>query len=383
MSNRIYPGQTIGIIGAGQLGKMLAQSGQKMGYKIASYDPNPSACGFNVSHSKVVASFDDRQALLDFVSSVDTLTYEFENINGELLEEMKAKAHFPQGTKLLLASQNRQLEKEWLTSIGTKVVDFRRVESWEDLVQATNDLGFPSILKTTRFGYDGKGQWKLNSEADMTELKAEIEAILQNQSCVLEAFCPFEYEISVMVSRDSYGHIEVFPISYNVHRAGILFASLVGLEFSTQIQAKVKDYSEKIAREGQLIGVCGVEFFVTAEGDVLINEIAPRPHNTGHYSIEATNVSQFDQHILAVTHREIVPVNLLSPVLMINILGQHMELLDDVMDEFPTALIHIYDKGEAKTNRKMGHFTILADNAESLKEMLSKSDLLLKWQQMY
>ncbi len=383
MTDRIYPGQTIGIIGAGQLGKMLAQSGQKMGYKIASYDPNETACGFNVSHQVTTASFDHREALLKFVSSVDTLTYEFENINGELLEEMKAKAHFPQGTKLLLASQNRQIEKEWLTEIGTKVVDFAVVESWEMLEVAVERIGFPAILKTTRFGYDGKGQMKLQSQEDMLSKKEVFQAMIDHQSCVLEAFCPFDYEISVMVSRDSSGNIEVFPVSYNIHRSGILFASLVGLTYDNEIMAKVTDYAHKIASEGELVGVCGVEFFVTQDKDVVINEIAPRPHNTGHYSIEATNVSQFDQHILAICHRPIVPVKLLSPVLMINILGQHMELLDQVMTEFPTAMVHIYDKGQAKVGRKMGHFTILCEDAQALKELLETSALLQQWQQMY
>ena len=383
MDKVTMPGAAIGIIGGGQLGKMLAQSAQKMGYRIGIYDPNSSSCSFNVSHFKEVASFDDSKQVHEFVNQADLITYEFENINGRILKDLEATGKLPQGSKLLLKSQDRLMEKTWLQEIGTQVVDFRAIRSWQDILAGLQDLSYPFILKTNRFGYDGKGQYKVQNEQELLLLKEEIEEALKDQDFIMEAFCPFEYEISVIIGRDQDGHVQIFPISQNIHQAGILFSSLVGKDYSSTIQDQVQDYCQKLAQEGHLIGVCGVEFFVTQDERVIINEIAPRPHNTGHYSIESCNVSQFDQHILAVTGRPLVDVKLLSPALMINILGQHLQLLDQVIQRFPNAILHIYDKGQAKKHRKMGHFTIMDSDVNVLQSLLESDPLLNTIKSMY
>lgn len=383
MTKKLAAGSTIGIIGAGQLGKMLAQSAQKMGYRVAMYDPNPTSCGFNVAHSHTVASFDDEEALLKFVQSVDVVTYEFENINGDLLKKLDQHAYLPQGTDLLLKSQDRILEKSWLNGIGVPTVKFAQIDSLDQLQQALKEFGYPAVLKTARFGYDGKGQWLLASQEDLEAKQAEIEESLSKQTLVLEDFCKFEYELSVMVSRDIYGTVKTFPVSTNQHIHGILYSSLVGHSFPENVFRRIHDYAEKIAQEGQLVGVCGVEFFLTQAGDLVVNEIAPRPHNSGHYTIEACNISQFDQHIIAITGYPLMDIRLLEPALMINILGQHLPHIPSMRDELAQAIFHIYDKGDAKYQRKMGHFTLTHPSYNVLKSILESNEKIDAWQKLY
>lgn len=376
LSKPLAPSTTIGIVGAGQLGKMIACSAQKMGYKVATYDPNPTSCAFAVSNWYKVATFNDREALLEFARSVDVLTYEFENIDGPLIEEIAqdTDCFLPQGSKLLLLSQNRLTEKNWLSSIGLPVVNYEAVLSQDDLKKALTTIGLPAILKTTRLGYDGKGQIRITDSTDVTEKKEEINRLLESP-CVLEAKCSFELECSVMVSRDQSGTIELFPISENVHRSGILHSSLVPARISQVIRDDIHLMARKIAEEGQLVGVLGIEFFIekTPSGEkVFINELAPRPHNSGHYSIEACNFSQFDQHVVAITGRPLASIKLLSPVLMVNLLGQDMPLVKDIWQNEKNAVVHLYQKGEAKVGRKMGHVTFLDSTVE---KVIKKADL--------
>lgn len=371
MIKQLFPGATIGIVGAGQLGKMLAQSAQKMGYKVALYDPNPNSCGFAVAHHHTIASFDDEAALMAFAQTVDVLTYEFENINGTILAQLSQKANLPQGTHLLQTSQHRLSEKQWLQANDIPVVPFMSVETSAQLDVAIEQLGLPILLKSARFGYDGKGQLKLNTLEDLSRQQTELAQLLQ-QPCVAEAYCPFDYEVSVIVARDGYGNIELFPLSVNEHCNGILYQSVVGVSIPDSVVQQVHSIAKKIAHEAQLIGVCGIEFFVLKTGEVVVNELAPRPHNTGHYSIEACNVSQFDQHILAITGRQLVPVTLLSPARMVNILGQHIEDLPAAFAQFPHAMFHLYDKGTPALHRKMGHFTELSPEAQFNQQPLTE-----------
>lgn len=383
MTKVIQPGAMIGIIGAGQLGKMLAQSAQKMGYKVAMYDPNPTSCGFAVAHSTTVADFTDREALLKFVQSVDVVTYEFENIDGDLLKELESESYLPQGTNLLLNSQDRIKEKNWLNQQGIPTTDFAEVNSWTDLTEAIKTINLPAIIKTTRFGYDGKGQVFLTDKSDLEAKQSDIEALLKEQTLILEAFCDFKYEVSVIVSQDLYGNIEIFPISQNQHINGVLYSSIVGANYSEDLTDQIYDIAEKIAKAGKLIGVCGIEFFITEDEEVFVNEIAPRPHNTGHYTIEATNASQFDQHILGITGRSLINIRLYESGLMINILGQHLPYVEKVSQQYPEAIYHIYDKGEAKKQRKMGHFTLTKPDYNQLEKILYQSTSLKAWQELF
>lgn len=363
MTKTLLPTATIGIIGAGQLGKMLAQSAQKMGYRVAMFDPNPTSCGFAVADWHTVADFNDETALLDFARKVDVLTYEFENINADLLGKLHAETHLPQGTKLLLTSQDRIKEKTWLRSLNVPTVDFAEVQAVADVENFAKLHGYPLILKIARFGYDGKGQLKIDNADELAVQQQDVEALLQ-QPCIAEAFCPFEREVSVMVARDQFGNVDFFPVSQNEHCKGILFTSTAPAALSAEQVANVQDYARNIAENGELVGVCGIEFFVRQDGGLVVNELAPRPHNSGHYTLEACNCSQYDQHILAVSGRKLLPIYQHRPALMVNLLGQHIADLPDLFNRFPQAMFHLYNKGEAKRQRKMGHFTLLGTEEE-------------------
>lgn len=377
MNKKIYPNQTIGILGGGQLGKMLGQSAQKMGYRVAMYDEGETACGFGVSHLTKTGSFNDKEKVMDFAHYVDVLTYEFENINGEILSELHVNTHLPQNTDFLLTTQNRLSEKKWLGENGIPCAAYAEVNNMEELKAALASIGYPAILKRTRFGYDGKGQFRINTQADLNNA-ADLARMLEAE-CVLEAFYPFEYEASIVVARDVFGTVECFPPVVNQHVNGILFTSLTSSKIPEAVEAEMTRIAEKIAHSSELIGVCGIEFFVSGNGEVVVNELAPRPHNTGHYTIEGTNVSQFDQHILAIAGRPIIPVRLLTPTLMVNILGQHMVEIPELMNHFPNAIIHLYDKGEARRQRKMGHFTLMDESVEELEDYVANDTLLKRW----
>src|SRR5699024_1696058 len=297
---------------------------QKMGYKVAMYDPNPTSCGFAVAHSTTVADFTDREALLKFVQSVDVVTYEFENIDGDLLKELESESYLPQGTNLLLNSQDRIKEKNWLNQQGIPTTDFAEVNTWTDLTEAIKTINLPAIIKTTRFGYDGKGQVFLTDKSDLEAKQSDIEALLEEQSLILEAFCDFEYEVSVIVSQDLYGNIEIFPISQNQHINGVLYSSIVGANYSEDLIDQIYDIAERIANVGQLICVCRIDFFITDDYHVFVNDFAHWPHNTGLYSLVATDVSHFDDDVLGITGRSLINILLLEPGLMIYISGQHL-----------------------------------------------------------
>ncbi|GAB7231888.1 5-(carboxyamino)imidazole ribonucleotide synthase [Facklamia hominis] len=382
MNNRvILPGQTIGIIGGGQLGKMMAQSAQKMGYRVHVYDPSEAACAFNVAHQSMVGSFSDRDQLVRFAQSVDVLTYEFENVNSQLLQELDQQSYFPQGSQFLSITQNRLKEKDWLNDCQITTVGYRSVKSIADIEKAIDQLGYPLIIKTNRFGYDGKGQIVLKDASSLRDNQADLQSLLEDQTCIAEAYCDFDYEASIMISRNPKGQIEAFPVSINRHRHGILYASLVTNQVPALVEDKIKEFAQRIAEKAQLVGVLGIECFVTKDQAVLVNELAPRPHNSGHYSIEACNVSQYDQHILATTGRDLIPVRLLQPSLMINILGQHMEDLPKAMAAFPQAIFHLYGKSPAKVQRKMGHFTLGASSSQELLQLIQTSHFLADWKE--
>lgn len=369
----LYPGATIGIIGAGQLGKMLAQSAQAMGYQVATYDPNPKACAFPVSDWHQVGSFDDREALLTFANQVDVLTYEFENVNGELLKALDRDHYLPQGVQLLLTSQDRLSEKDWLNAIGLKTAPYQSVETMEDLLSALEALGYPAILKTRRMGYDGKGQIRLTQEADLTKKADQLKELLTHP-CILEGYVPFEREASVMVNGDLEGNYQCFPVTINRHHQGILAVSET-VDPDSTIAKAVEHVGEKIAQAAHLVGLCGVECFLLGE-EVYVNELAPRPHNSGHLTIEACNFSQFDAHILAITGRPLPPLRLLSPAIMVNLLGENLPSAKEWQLTEANGYFHLYKKGEAKAKRKMGHVTFLAESFDTAHSLADRFDEL-------
>lgn len=369
---------TIGIIGGGQLGRMMALAARAMGFKIAVLDPTPnSPCG-QVADVEITASFQDLKALENLVEISDVLTFEFENVDYEGLKLVEASGKLPQGTTLLKISQNRWLEKEALLNAGVAVAPYFTVENIEELKESLKLLespkstlsrglsstlsngdgnnsslskGVKGILKTAMGGYDGKGQVVIRGEGDVLAAQQ-----LLSVPCVLEKWIPYTMELSVVVVRSTTGEVQCFPPAQNIHRNNILHQSIIPADISTAVEEKATQIALKIANHFDLIGTLAIEFFLTEDGNLLVNEIAPRPHNSGHWTMDGCTVSQFEQHIRAICGWKLIEPRILFPTVMTNILGED---LADVMQELPhksDTKVHLYGKAEAKKGRKMGHY---------------------------
>ncbi len=358
----LLPNSTIGIIGGGQLGRMMALSARAMGYRVIVLDPTfDSPCG-QVCDEQIVAEYDDIKALRELAAKSDVVTYEFENVDYGALAKVEDMVKVPQGSELLSITQDRILEKAYLESVNVNIAPYAVVVDKDDILEQVKSIGYPAVVKTARGGYDGKGQIVLRSEADVDKA-AEI---LKYGSCVLEAFIPFEKEVSVVVARNASGQIETFPVSENVHRNNILHTSIVPAKLEVDIQTEAQAIAVKLAEVLSLEGVLAVEMFVTASGALYVNELAPRPHNSGHYTIEACNISQFTQHIRAIVGLPLLKPELIKPAVMINILGQHVKGVEEQMGDYSRWYVHFYGKKEAKRGRKMGHITILANDPDAV-----------------
>lgn len=354
--------KTIGIIGGGQLGQMMAISAQYMGHKVITLDPNPKCSAAKVSDEMVVAAYDDVTALLRMAYACDVITYEFENVSAAALHAIEEVVAIPQSICLLEITQNRRFEKEFLTSSGVKIAGWTHVTSSDDLPATVRKK---QVLKTSTGGYDGHGQIVLKTDADLVEA-----AELANATdCVLEDFVAFEREISVVISGNGKDFV-TFPLCENDHRDNILHRTIAPARVSAEVEQKAFELAGRIATDLQLAGTLCVEMFLTAEGEIYVNELAPRPHNSGHYTIEACDFSQFDLHIKGILSEPLPKPELLKPAIMLNVLGQHVEGAESLKATKPAWHQHDYGKPEAKHNRKMGHITILTDDvAATLNEI--------------
>ena len=352
--------KTIGIIGGGQLGQMMAISAIYMGHKVITLDPAADCPSSRVSEV-IVAPYDDVDALRQLSDRCDVLTYEFENVDADGLDAVIKDGQLPQGTDLLRISQNRIFEKDFLSNKAkVTVAPYKVVTSSLDLEDI--DLSKKYVLKTATGGYDGHGQKVITSADDLEEANA----LANSAECVLEEFVNFDLEISVIVSGNG-KDVTVFPVQENIHRNNILSKTIVPARISDSLAEKAKAMAVKIAEQLNLSGTLCVEMFATAD-DIIVNEIAPRPHNSGHYSIEACDFSQFDTHILGVLGAPLPAIHLHSPAIMLNVLGQHVEAAERYVTENPSAHLHMYGKLEAKHNRKMGHVTLFSDEPDSVVE---------------
>jgi len=356
----IQPGKTIGIIGGGQLGRMMALAAKHAGYRIAVVEPSADSPTGQVADVEIVAPYDDQEALLKLAEVSDVITYEFENIDYEALQWLAEKAYVPQGAELIKITQDRILEKQALTQAGVEVAPYAVIRNTEDLRKEIENIGFPCVLKTSRGGYDGKGQHVIRENSDIQEA-AEL---LENGPCVLEAWLPFEKEISVILTRSVNGELETFPVGENIHVNNILHETIAPAMVSNDVKKKAESLAKKIADHLHLVGTLAIEMFLTKEGNIYVNELAPRPHNSGHYTIEACNISQFGQHIRAICGLPLIRTELLKPAVMVNVLGQHVEGIIQETPDQPDWNVHFYGKEEAKVNRKMGHITILTDDLD-------------------
>ncbi|GEK33730.1 5-(carboxyamino)imidazole ribonucleotide synthase [Kurthia sibirica] len=371
MSKIIFPGQTIGIIGGGQLGRMMALAAREAGLKIAVLEPSmDSPCG-QVADIRIVAAYDDETALEELAEVSDVITYEFENIDFEGLKRLTEIAYVPQGAELVKITQHRVLEKEAIMSAGCPVATYATASSYEELLEKVQIIGYPCVVKTARGGYDGKGQQMLHNAQQLSLTKR----LFEHSICVIEKFVPFTMEISVIVQRNMQGETYCLPIGENIHVNHILHETIVPARISDNTAALATTAAEKIADALHLVGTLAVELFVLENGEIIVNEVAPRPHNSGHYSLEACNISQFHQHIRAVCGWPLRKPKLWNSSIMVNILGQHVVSVTNSISKYPNWSIHLYGKSEAKQNRKMGHVTIMTDCLEDTLTEIKQSGI--------
>lgn len=372
LSNQtILPGSTIGIIGGGQLGRMMALAAKAQGFRIAVLEPTTdSPCG-QVADIEVIGAYDDRQAISKLAEVSDVITYEFENIDADTLEWLCNQANVPQGPRLLTITQDRIKEKAAIQQAGVEVAPYEVINNIEELLLKINTIGYPAVLKTARGGYDGKGQLVIRDQQDLS--KGEL--LLKHGACVLEKWIPFEKEISVIVTRKLDGETTFLPVAENIHKDNILDTTIVPARISEVLQSEAVQLANKLADSLQLVGTLAVEMFLTSNGTIYINELAPRPHNSGHFSIEACETSQFEQHIRAICNWPLGRTGLLKPAVMVNLLGEHLEQLYKEIPSLNDWKIHLYGKKEAKIKRKMGHVTILRESVEAALAEMNESSI--------
>lgn len=354
MSGPLAPGSTIGMIGGGQLGRMLAMAAARLGYRTVILEPQPDCPAAQVANRQIIAAYDDPAALAELALASDVVTYEFENVPVSAAEDLAAERPvFPPPLALEVA-QDRVTEKRFVNAAGISTADFRPVDSDADLVAALEEFAGAGVLKTRRMGYDGKGQRVFRGAA---AADAEgVFAAMGGVPLILESLVPFEREISIIAARGRDGRIEAYDPAENVHRAGILHTSTVPARIAGGTADAARVSAAAILTALDYVGIIGVEFFVLANGALLVNEIAPRVHNSGHWTEAACAISQFEQHIRAVAGLPLGDTARHSDCVMENLIGDDVLRLPELAAE-PNVVIHLYGKAEARPGRKMGHFT--------------------------
>lgn len=353
----IKPGKTIGIIGGGQLGRMLSMAAAARGYRVHIYTPDEGSPASQVSANTTVAAYDDAATLSAFAQDCDVITFEFENIPAESLALLAKQCPVHPKPSILHTTSHRLREKEAINALGIATASFRPVTDLASLQAAVAALGVPSVLKTCEMGYDGKGQVKLTALFDTEEAWQS----LNTSDAILEGFVSFAYEASIIVARNEAGDMRCYDPAHNIHEDHILARSLVPSGMSGPMIAEAEHIARKIAESLELVGILAIELFVMQDGRLLVNELAPRPHNSGHWTIEAAATSQFEQQIRAITGAALGDTRCLSAVEMHNIIGDAAGALIAEALADPQAHLHLYGKAQAKPGRKMGHITSLMD----------------------
>lgn len=349
MTDTLATGATIGILGGGQLGRMLAVAASRLGFRTCIFEPGADCPASHVAHRHIQAAYEDESALRDFAESVDIITYEFENIPTSALNILEAlRPVYPDRTALRI-SQDRLVEKAFLNDLGLQTAPFAAVDDADDLAEAIAEIGLPAILKTRRFGYDGKGQARLTDPADAPQGLADM----AGAPAILEGFVDFSHEVSVIAARNAAGEVACYDPGENVHRGGILRTTTVPARLSQAQRTDAVLLAAKILNKLDYVGVMGVELFVTPQG-LIVNEIAPRVHNSGHWTQQGCAVDQFEQHIRAITGWPLGNGSRQLDVVMENLIGEDMDRVPDLARD-STASLHLYGKAEVKAGRKMGH----------------------------
>lgn len=360
----LLAGRTIGVLGGGQLGRMLAQAIQRLGGRIHVFEPQAHCPAGAVADREVNASYEDVAALSAFARECEVVTYEFENVPAAPLRAIESLTQLRPHWSVLETAQNRSREKNWLRRQGLPHARFAEVPAGGDLAAGIAGVGVPCVVKTADFGYDGKGQLKVLTPADVAPAVQRF----QGQPVVIEQFIDFSCEVSAVVARSAGGEQKVFPVAENIHTNHILDFSIVPARVAPAVVAQAEALALRIADAIGLVGVMGVEFFVTRSGEVLVNELAPRTHNSGHYTMDACATSQFEQQARAICGLPLGPVDLLSPVVMVNLLGDAWvggEPRWSALAAESGVNLHLYGKAEARPGRKMGHFNVRDASSEA------------------
>jgi 5-(carboxyamino)imidazole ribonucleotide synthase len=351
----LRPGDTIGILGGGQLGRMLAMAAARLGLRCRVFSPDPDSPAFDVVANGTCAEYADVEALELFAAEVDVITYEFENVPAASAMILAARRPVLPDRSILETTQDRLIEKDFVKGLGIKTADYADVTSPQSLLTAIARIGMPAVLKTRRFGYDGKGQTIIRAVDEAERAWADI----GTKSAILEAFIPFEREISVIVARSADGHVECFDVTENEHRDHILKVSRVPAAISDDLAGEARDVAQRIAAALDYVGVLAVEMFVVnrdGKPEVLVNEIAPRVHNSGHWTLDGASISQFEQHIRAIAGWPLGKPLRHGAVTMTNLIGDEVNSYADWLD-VPGTTVHLYGKGTPRPGRKMGHVT--------------------------
>ena len=380
----ILPGATLGVLGGGQLGRMFVVAARTMGYRVIVLDPDPESPAGEFATEHLCADYQDRAALERLAKSCAAVTTEFENVPAATLEWLAKKCVVRPGAKALAIAQDRIHEKTFLRDHGFPTATFAVVRSRDDLEAALKHTGLPALLKVSRFGYDGKGQAGVRS---LEEARAAFESFAR-ESCVLEQRVSLAAELSVVLARGADGAVAAFPVGENTHQRGILDTTVVPARVAAALAALAAATAQEIAAKLEYVGVLAVEFFVTREDRLLVNEIAPRPHNSGHYTLDACVTSQFEQQVRALCGLPLGDPALLRPAVMANLLGELWTLGEPRWEAIlrePRAKLHLYGKREARPGRKMGHYTCLGDtlaqawaDVRRIKQVLSRKQVAIR-----
>ncbi|MFD1417242.1 5-(carboxyamino)imidazole ribonucleotide synthase [Companilactobacillus keshanensis] len=355
------PGETIGIIGGGQLGQMMAATAKEKGYKVIILDPIKNCSAAQVSDEQIVAKYDNLDSLIELSKKCDVLTYEFENVDAETIEEITKYTDVPQGTKALIVTQNRIREKNFLSENNFPIVPHTIVKTFNDFQNGLEDLKYPVILKTVEGGYDGKGQILIDNESFD---ESAVKKLIKLGTCILESKIDLLKEVSIVISSNLDQNHSIFPMIENKHHNNILHISNCPARVNDEVAEESYKIARQIARLLNLVGTLCVEFFISKDQKIYVNEIAPRPHNSGHLTIEACNISQFDAHIRGICGWPMPKIELFSSAVMINLLGQHIKAAKTGLLKHTEWNFHDYGKDICKINRKMGHITILSKDTE-------------------
>jgi 5-(carboxyamino)imidazole ribonucleotide synthase len=370
----------LGMLGGGQLGRMFTLAAHSMGYRVTVLDPDPLSPAGAIADVHLKAAYQDREALQQLADTCVAVTTEFENVPADSLRWLASHCTVRPGGDAVAVAQDRIREKAFFRACNLGVAPYAVIESDADIAQAPASL-FPGILKRARFGYDGKGQVRV---ANADEARKAFKD-MGSESCVLEQRIALKCEISAVVARGADGAGRSFPVSENRHRMGILDVSIVPARVAPELAKQGEEWALRIADKLNYCGVLAVEFFVTESGELLVNEMAPRPHNSGHYTIDACVTSQFEQQVRTLCGLPLGDTKLLSPVVMVNLLGEAWQQgapqWDRVLN-LPDAKLHLYGKHEARGGRKMGHYTVLDHSAEAAlqKALIIRAALYPDWQ---